>query len=179
MLTKEELLQKLADKYDDWLNMASSFKICKADAEELVQEMFVRIFDYVKDPQKIMYNETEVNTFYIYITLRNLYYANIHTSGKKNTIVHPFSSFEDIDIDSICEDSLDIIEEKKHIETVLERVETLVEDWYWYDRGIFNLYYKSDMSMRDISKETKISLSSIFNTLKNAKEVIKKDIPRD
>ena len=30
------------------------------------------------------------------------------------------------------------------------------------------------MSMRDISKETKISLSSIFNTLTNAKEKIRK-----
>jgi hypothetical protein len=37
MLTREELLQKLADKYDDWLNMACSFKISKSDAEELVQ----------------------------------------------------------------------------------------------------------------------------------------------
>ncbi len=31
------------------------------------------------------------------------------------------------------------------------------------------------MSMRDISKETKISLSSIFNTLTNAKEKIRKE----
>ncbi len=26
--------------------------------------------DYVKDPNKIMYNETELNTFYVYVTLR-------------------------------------------------------------------------------------------------------------
>ncbi len=31
------------------------------------------------------------------------------------------------------------------------------------------------MSMRDISKETKISLSSIFNTLTNAKEKIRQE----
>ena len=58
MLTKEELLQKLANKYDDWYNMAMSFSISEEQAKELVQEMFVRIFDYVKDPQKIMYNVT-------------------------------------------------------------------------------------------------------------------------
>lgn len=179
MLKKEELLQKLADKYDDWFNMAHSFKISKDQARELVQEMFVRIFDYVKDPQKIMYNETEVNTFYIYITLRNLYYANIHTSGKKNPIVHSTDEITDDNFKGMYEDSLDNIQEKEEEEALFERVENLVEDWYWYDRGIFNLHYHRGMSMRQIAKETKISLSSIFNTLKNAKEVIRKEIPRD
>ncbi len=179
MLTKEELLQKLANKYDDWFNMAYSFKISKEQARELVQEMFVRIFDYVKDPQKIMYNDTEVNTFYIYITLRNLYYANIHTSRKKNPIVHSTDSITDDNFKGMYEDSLDYIEEKKEAEELFERVENLVEDWYWYDKGIFNLYYHKGMSMRRIAKETKISLSSIFNTLKNAKEAIRKEFARD
>lgn len=179
MLKKEELLEKLADKYDDWFNMAHSFKISKDQARELVQEMFVRIFDYVKDPQKIMYNETEVNTFYIYITLRNLYYANIHTSGKKNPIVHSTDEITDDNFKGMYEDSLDNIQEKEEEEALFERVENLVEDWYWYDKGIFNLHYHRGMSMRQIAKETKISLSSIFNTLKNAKEVIRKEIPRD
>jgi RNA polymerase sigma factor (sigma-70 family) len=174
MLTREELLQKLADKYEDWLNMACSFKISKSDAEELVQEMFVRIFDYVKDPQKIMYSETEVNTFYIYITLRNLYYANIHTSGRKNPIVFSSDEITDDNFQGAYEDSLENIEAKEELEKTYERIEAIVNDWYWYDRGIFNLYYKKGMSMREIASETKISLSSIFNTLKNAKEVIRK-----
>lgn len=179
MLTKEELLQKLANKYDDWNNMALSFGISDEQARELVQEMFIRIFDYVKDPQKIMYNKTEVNTFYIYITLRNLYYANIHTSGKKNPIVHSTDEITDDNYKGMYEDSLDSIKDKKESEALFERVENLVEDWYWYDKGIFNLHYHKGMSMRQIAKETKISLSSIFNTLKNAKEAIKKEITRD
>jgi len=154
--------------------MACSFKISKSDAEELVQEMFVRIFDYVKDPQKIMYSETEVNTFYIYITLRNLYYANIHTSGRKNPIVFSSDEITDDNFQGAYEDSLENIEAKEELEKTYERIEAIVNDWYWYDRGIFNLYYKKGMSMREIASETKISLSSIFNTLKNAKEVIRK-----
>lgn len=179
MLTKEELLQKLANKYDDWYKMAMSFGVSDENAKELVQEMFVRIFDYVKDPQKIMYNETEVNTFYIYITLRNLYYANVHTSCKKNPIVFSNDKITDDNFSGMYEDSLDSIEEKEKEEELFRRVESLVEDWYWYDKGIFNLHYHKGMSMREIARETNISLSSIFNTLKNAKEVIKKEITRD
>ena len=179
MLTKEELLKKLANKYDDWYNMAMSFDISSEQAKEIVQEMFVRIFDYVKDPQKIMYNDTEVNNFYIYITLRNLYYANIHTSCKKNPIVFSTDKITDDDFKGMYENSLDSIEEKEKEEALFKRVEALVEDWYWYDKGIFNLYYHRGMSMRDIARETKISLSSIFNTLKNAKEAIRKEITGD
>ena len=82
-MTKNELLDKLAEKYYDWLNMAKSFKLSDENSKELVQEMFVRIFDYVKDPSKIMYNETEVNTFYIYVTLRNLYYAKLNKNNRR------------------------------------------------------------------------------------------------
>jgi RNA polymerase sigma factor (sigma-70 family) len=142
--------------------------------KNLYREMFVRIFDYVKDPQKIMYSETEVNTFYIYITLRNLYYANIHTSGRKNPIVFSSDEITDDNFQGAYEDSLENIEAKEELEKTYERIEAIVNDWYWYDRGIFNLYYKKGMSMREIASETKISLSSIFNTLKNAKEVIRK-----
>ena len=69
-MTKNELLDKLAEKYDDWWNMAKSFKVSDDEASELVQEMFIRIYDYVKEPKKILYNENEINTFYVYITLR-------------------------------------------------------------------------------------------------------------
>jgi predicted DNA-binding protein YlxM (UPF0122 family) len=49
-----------------------------------------------------------------------------------------------------------------------------IDSWYWYDKKMTKLYFNTKMSMRDISKETKISLSSIFNTLTNAKEKIRK-----
>ena len=179
MLTEALLLEKLASKYDDWIKMAKSFGISKEQAEEIVQEMFIRIFDYVKEPEKLLYNEDEVNTFYIYITLRNLYYGNIHKSGKKSPTVFSTNEIEDVSFGRMREDSMDNIEEKKKAEELFNRVEKLVEDWYWYDKGVFNPHYHKGMSMRQISRETKISLSSIFNTLKNAKEIIRKQIKRD
>ena len=54
-----------------------------SDANELVQEMYLRMYDYTKDVKRIMYNEKEINTFYIYITLRNLYYSKFTNYKKK------------------------------------------------------------------------------------------------
>jgi len=172
-MTKNELLEKLAEKYDDWIHMAKSFNIGDEGARELVQEMFIRIFDYVKVPNKLMYNETEVNTFYVYVTLRNLFYSNIHKNDKRIVLVDEIidEMVHEMDIPNYGEKS-----RKEHLERVFGSVESLIDTWYWYDKKMFELYYRTDMSMRDISDKTKITLSSIFNTLKNAKEQIRKNL---
>ena len=170
-MTKNELLDKLAEKYDDWWNMAKSFKVSDDEASELVQEMFIRIYDYVKDPKKILYNENEINTFYVYITLRNLYYSNL--KGDKLTFVEEVKDYmvNEYELPKYLEAS-----KKEHLEKVFNNVDSVIDTWYWYDRKMFELYYRTDMSMRDISSETKITLSSIFNTLSNAKKEIRKKL---
>lgn len=167
-MTKNELLDKLAEKYDDWWNMAKSFKVSDDEASELVQEMFIRIYDYVKEPKKILYNENEINTFYVYITLRNLYYSNL--KGDKLTFVEEVKDYmvNEYELPNYLEAS-----KKEHLEKVFNNVDSVIDTWYWYDRKMFELYYRTDMSMRDISSETKITLSSIFNTLSNAKKEIR------
>jgi RNA polymerase sigma factor (sigma-70 family) len=172
-MTKNELLEKLAEKYDDWIHMAKSFNISEDSARELVQEMFIRIFDYVKEPEKLMYNESEVNTFYVYVTLRNLFYSNAHTQGKRIVLVDRIidEMVNDFEVPNYGEKS-----RKEHLERVFNSVESLIDTWYWYDKKMFELYYRTDMSMRDISDKTKITLSSIFNTLKNAKTQIRKNL---
>ena len=56
-----EILDILSNKHQDWFNMAKSFGLSNDDANEIVQEMYIRIYDYTKDIKKIMYNKTEVN----------------------------------------------------------------------------------------------------------------------
>lgn len=54
-----------------------------------------------------------------------------------------------------------------------------ISSWHWYDKTLFDLYMGSDLSMRDIAKETGISLTSIYNTIRNGKDKIKKAIERN
>ena len=53
--------------------MTKSFGADQELAEDIVQEMYLRLYKYVEEPDKIMYNEKEVNTFFVYVTLRNMY----------------------------------------------------------------------------------------------------------
>lgn len=175
-----KILDILAKRHNEWLNMAKSFKLNNSDANELVQEMYLRMYDYTKDVKRIMYNETEINTFYIYITLRNLYYSKFTNYNKnKKTVL-----FSDIDTEKFnyimnqivydVDEYNDNYKKKVNLEALYNKIEDVIEEWYWYDKKLTKLYLNTDMSMRDISKETKISLSSIFNTLTNAKEKIRK-----
>ena len=79
-----KILDILAKRHIEWVKMAKAFKISEDnDANELVQDMYLRMHDYTKDVKRIMYNEKEINTFYIYITLRNLYYSKFTNYNKK------------------------------------------------------------------------------------------------
>ena len=69
----------------------------------------------------------------------------------------------------------DNYKKKVNLEALYDKIDSIIDKWYWYDKKLTKLYLNTDMSMRDISKETKISLSSIFNTLTNAKEKIRKE----
>jgi len=178
-----KILNILAKRHTEWLRMASSFKINNEDANEIVQEMYIRMHDYTKDIERIMYNEKEINTFYIYITMRNIYYSKFLQFGKsvKNKKIFLFSEFNRDDIYKLYEDVvedyndfIDNYEKKVKLEELFDVIDKEIDDWYWYDKKLTRLYFNTKMSMRDISKETKISLSSIFNTLTNAKEKIRK-----
>lgn len=166
---ERSLIERLGEKHRDWLNMALSFGCSWEEANELVQLMYVRIVKYVDDAEKIMYNEKEVNTYYVYVTLRNLFLSKQH--------VYKI----DFDIENASEQFASVIDfdyEEAHKE-LFEKIDGIVDNWYWYDKKLWNIHFKDLMSMRGISSATKISLSSIFNTLKNGKEKVRKETQKE
>lgn len=162
------VIDVLADKHEDWINMAKSFGVSEEDANELVQQMYIRITDYVSEVNKILYNETEVNTYYVYVTLRNLYLSRHHKNNPKVEYIEEKDNFDQV----ISNENIE--EQKIKFDDIFNKIDRITKEWYWYDKRIFNIHFYDEMSMRKISRETKISLSSIFNTLSNGKEKIRK-----
>ena len=52
-----KILDILAKRHNEWINMAKSFKLNNNDANELVQDMYIRMYDYTKDVKRIMYKK--------------------------------------------------------------------------------------------------------------------------
>lgn len=156
-----ELLELLATKHKDWVRMVRSFGCPEHLAEDMVQEMYLRLHRYSVEPEKIMYKD-EVNTFFVYVTLRNLWVD--YTKVKKR-----IEFFDQAPKDTYGQY---YPSQEVELQELVEEIWKEVKSWHWYDEKLFSIYVQTEMSMRDLSKETKISLRSIFNTIKNGKERI-------
>tara|TARA_R110001632_G_scaffold178379_3_gene298140 strand:+ start:10109 stop:10642 length:534 start_codon:yes stop_codon:yes gene_type:complete len=161
------ILELLSKRHSEWLKMARSFGTETHEAEDLVQEMYLRMYKYVENPEKIMYNDKEVNTYFVFVVLRNLFF-----SSKKS-----LSSLMSLHIEELTELNGKVEEANYEYEqahkNLIDELWEEVETWHWYDTKLFKLYHNTDMTIKKISQETKISERSIWNTLDNGRKKIK------
>lgn len=154
------ILELLSKRHDEWIRMAMSFGANRDSAQDLVQDMYLRMYKYVENPERIMYNEDEVNTYFVFVVLRNLFISSQKSMS--------FDELEDID-GEMEEPNYDY---ENAYNRLLDELWEEVESWHWYDTKLFKLYHNTDMTIKKISEETKISERSIWNTLDNGRKRI-------
>tara|TARA_R100000951_G_scaffold8878_2_gene8031 strand:- start:1645 stop:2181 length:537 start_codon:yes stop_codon:yes gene_type:complete len=161
--------------------MGLSIGIPEDIVEDFVHETYLRLNKYIDNPEKIMYNETEVNKFYVYVTIKNLW--SDYSKAKSKYVIYSIDNYTNEYIfdssDRVVYEEVNYEKEKAE-EYILKKINKEVESWdHWYDKKLFKLYYKTDMSMRKLAKETKISVTSIFNSCKNYKEILQSKFGED
>jgi len=168
------MIELLSKYHKLWISMGLSMGIPSHIVEDFVQEMYLRLNKYVKNPDKIMYNEKDVNKFYVYITIKNLYNDYLKQRNK-----HKMVRIDDIEVSyEIVEPTTELqleseIKKQKAEEKIIGMIQKEVSSWdRWYDQKLFKIYYETDISMRKLSKETNISVTSIFNSCKNYKQIL-------
>ena len=175
------ILNELSKRNKEWHRIALS--ICKDEhlANDLVQLMYFRILKYIKDVDKIKVNG-KINSLYIYVTIKNIYYQHKNKLKKKKRFEYKEYDCYDESNDennysssfvSTIEDEYNILEYEQAHQKIINKIEKEIKTWHWYDEKLFRLYYYTDKSLRKIAKETSISLTSIYNSCKNYKEIIK------
>lgn len=149
-------------------------------ANDIVQDMYLRLNKYLDKPEKII-KDGEVNSYFIYITLRNLFYDA--KKGQKAEISKDYSDVENVSILSALAEIPEEREENDHMEeaylTIFKAIDEEVSTWHWYDQKLFRLYYYTPQSLRDIAGDTKISLTSIYNSCKNYRKIIEEKFGED
>ena len=160
-------LSIIAKQHKEWIRIVNT--LGEYDyAEDLVQEMYLLLHKYVKDPTRIITNG-KANRGYVFLTLRNLVYQFYNSKRKINKV----------SIDDVYLTYTDNVEQEEAFNKVCLLIDEHVENWHPYDKKLFKLYRDTDMSIRKIAKETNISWVSIFNTLKKCKEDIKLQLGDD
>lgn len=165
-----EWLRVVAKQHSDWIKIVHSFGEYNY-AEDIVQEMYIVLVKYAK-PQNII-KDDKVNRGYVYFTLRSIYYQYYNKKKRIQKV--------NIDSDEVYLQlpQLDNIEENEAFHKICNLVDEVADNWSWYDRKLWKLYSQTDMSIRKLAKETKISWVSIFNTLKNLKQELRIKLEED
>lgn len=156
MSKRTEWLNIVAKEHKFFVDVVRSFGE-QVYAEDIVQEMYLRIHKYT-DEDKIIKNG-EVNKGFIWFVLRNIYvdYCKQKSRIQKIEINETILAVDESD------------KKTKAIDENYYKIEKEIDSWHWYDAKLFRLYRDSGMSMREIEQATKISLTSIFHTIKQCK----------
>ena len=147
----------IAKKHDTWVDIVCTFGCNRVTAEDIVQEMYIKVFLKLQKGLDIMY-EDEINYYYIFKTLKTLF-KDLKRKGKNITIV----TLDNIHLTN---------EDVNYIESY-EKIKNELNKMYWYDKQVFNII-NSGESIAEFSRRSHIRYYSLYNTYKKVKEKLKK-----
>lgn len=154
------ILVKLAEKHKDWIRIVQSFGCDLMTSEDFVQDMYIKIHEYSKkNDNSILYNDTEVNYYFVYKVLRSIWLNSLKEKNK-------YVEFDATEIERSTSDEYNSNDVRQQMEAKLNTL-------YWYDRKIFEMVYKNGISMLQISNKTGIEYSSIKRTIRKVKKILK------
>ncbi len=140
-------MDNIYSKHKHWIRVVERFGEYRY-AEDIVQEAYIKVYG------------KKINEAYFYFTLRSLT-MDLHRSKVEilpisKDVEYEISLFDEINLEEITKPYYDYI-----------------NTWSWYDKMLFLLWVDSGVSMREISRRTRISFMSVYNTIKNCKQKIK------
>lgn len=175
----EKDIENLYKKHKTWIKIVKSFGCNHAIAEDIVQEMYIKIIIKIKSGLDIKYNPSEINYYYIFRTLNSLF---IDLKRKNKNIYK-------IDLEHISEMLLPdsaklltfstqelqsfILEEEVDYEKKYNLIQKELNKMYWYDKRVFELI-NSGESIASLSRKTHIPYYSLYNTYIKVKLILKK-----
>jgi DNA-directed RNA polymerase specialized sigma24 family protein len=163
------VLSKIFKKHKIWINIVSSFGCNKDTAEDIVQEMYIKIQKNINNGLDITYDD-DYNYFYIFKTLKSMF-LDLKRKESKIQII----SIDDINQKNTLKNTGKTKENENPIKYSYYYNEVLKElnKMYWYDKKVFELI-DDGTSIAQLSRKTKIPYHSLYNTYRKVIERLKK-----
>lgn len=174
-----ELLDILYKSHKTWIKYIISFG-CKQDlAEDYVQEMYIKIYEYsLKRDNDLMYNKDEVNYFFVYVTLRNLFYDSLRKNKNITKLDESFIPQLE-DEQDYAEDMFEVRNEavKLWYDELSEQITTQtsykIQSHLCYIKFVFDKVFIEHNSVSELSRSSGITYWSLRNTIVQIKNQIK------
>ena len=158
-----------------WTRICLNFGATKEETEDIIQDMYLKLLTDV-DLNKIKYGEDSVNRYYIYKMLKSSF-INLKRNKLLNNsyqLNEELNLTDSDDYDFAKDQALeDIIKDIKiELSTRRRSLQRLFELYYRIPLNSSKLYEGENLSYRDIARESNISLSTVFNDMKELKSII-------
>ena len=184
--------ETLSLKHTEFLRMVKLFPENETNnnAEDIVQDAYIeltelgtkkhkegdkRVNQKYKDLptcKRVLTETGEINMVYMWITLKRVSMNALKKRIKKSEhIIRLGEGFE--------KSGEEEAENEQAFGLLMDKVEQEMDTWHWYDKLLFETYVKDSRSMRGLSSDTHISLTSIFTTLRNCKNRIRENVGED
>lgn len=164
------MLEKLAVHHLLWIKMLVNLGCKVEDAQDIVQDMYLRLHRLVKDPSKIMYGD-DVNRYYVWTTLRNMYFSKLKKD--RASIFYELWDSDDNEINDY-----DMLEDEA-FSNITTKIDNITSKWKTYDKRLFELYFISGLSLRAIAKGSNIGLTSIHTSVLRYKKILRDNLSED
>ena len=172
------LSEKETDAYDAVLSSIERLKEVAhniagnaRDGDDALQELMVWIFEMPEEKLNKIYDGGGL----LWYCIRSL---SLMLNSKNSRYYYKYRKFYEL-VDSNIQvgNVRDVSHDNQTAKyKLLQDIDDIVEDLYWYDKELFKLYYYSGNTLHGLAEQTGISRTSIFNTIKRVKEYIKKEI---
>ena len=156
----QETMVLVAKKHKEWIKIVISFGCDKEIAEDIVQEMYIKIQLKLEKGLDIMYGK-EINYYYIFKTLKSLFY-DLKRKGKNITIVNIEDNINDFNTE------MDI-----NYDSEYEKITDSLSEMYWYNRKVFGIINGGE-KIAELSRKSGIPYYSLYNTYNKVKSKLKK-----
>ena len=165
------LNQDLEKCYPKLLSLAEKItKGNKVDAKDLVQDLYVIILEYDRDRIKKIVE----NGHLVFWSARVLMNQYVRTNSAFKTKYYTKLRTENFEVKNFK--YFDEIDEHLEFENKLQFVKNKMNDLHEYDKLLFEIYFSSGKSIRRLAKDTGISTTSIYTTLKNVKKYLRDEV---
>ena len=158
-----EELKKIYEKHDDWVAVVKAMGCNEDTAKDLVSEMYIKIHIKLQDGLDIVYEENDVNYYYIFKTLRSLF-LDLKRKEKRVTFVDP-----DVLLRVVSKD------DNVPFREVYEKIQEELDNIHWYDRRVYE-YIDDGWSIQKLSDQANISYWRLRNTYNRVKKNLKNKI---
>ena len=150
------MLEQLAKKQDKWVKMALSLCQDVDQANDIVQEMYIKMYDISqKNP------ETKVRDVYVWVVMYNMVKDDYNLQQKYTQVPIEFALNIAIEDETIEFDDTELM--------YLNRA----KEFRYLDRGLLLENY--DKSLRTIQKEFDINYGFVYKTLEKTRKLILRD----